>query len=770
MIFTSSLGRIITAAIMLSAVFVSSLASANENLSRPKIGLALGGGGAKGAAHVGVLKALEEMHIPVDYIAGTSMGAYVGGLYASGMSADDIHVLLESIEWKKGYQDREKRGKRRVRTKASDDRFNIQANIGYEGTEIKTPQGIVQGQYMKRILRESTGSLPAFSSFDNLVLPFRAVATDIEKLTPVVIDKGVLSKAMLASMSVPGALPAVELDGHLLVDGGPVNNMPVDVLKEMGADIIIAVDIGTDYVKADKLKSFYQVSNQLINFMVRNSTEAQIAKMSKDDILLRPDVGDMHTADFYRMPEALQKGYQAAHLAESSLSNLIVSSADYQAYVERKQKRRKQLEYADQIEVAKVVIDNQTPLSDQVLMDRLKISTGKIDTHELEKSIENLNALDRFESIGYEVHQVDGENELHLEARERSWGPSFLDFRFAIEDDFNTNTLYSAGVRITNTGLSEYGAELVTQLELGNDKVARVELDAPLTASQEFHSIIWGQYSVNQFARYRQSDDEPIIDRDNDIAETADYSEWEMGTELTWQPELWSEFTVGYQYLLGDEKRLGGKNNKNFLRKRPYLRMTLDTLDNRVFPAEGSYLSLTHSWLHDEIRFYENSDQGTLDARQLELEALHAESYGKHTLYGRVSYSRTSAIVEDISGFAYQPRSLLIEPKGLGGLFNLSGFPRQRLLGNNLAFASAIYRYRLQDNDFGLFKTPVYIGASLERGAVWNNPDFSIKDIPFYNAGSIFAGVDTMIGPVVVAYGYAETGDDSFYLSLGTQF
>nr|WP_235869543.1 patatin-like phospholipase family protein [Veronia nyctiphanis] len=250
--------RIFTAAVLLSAIFSSTLTFAEEKSERPKIGLALSGGGAKGAAHVGVLKALEEMHIPVDYIAGTSMGAYVGGLYAAGMSADEIEVLIDTIEWNQGYQDRESRADRRVHSKASDDRYNIQASIGYEGTEIKTPQGIVQGQYMKRILRESTGTLPALESFDDLVIPFRAVATDIENLGTVVIDKGVLTKAMLASMSVPGALPPVKLDGKLLVDGGSVNNMPVDIVKAMGADIVIAVDISTDYAKADNLKTFYQ--------------------------------------------------------------------------------------------------------------------------------------------------------------------------------------------------------------------------------------------------------------------------------------------------------------------------------------------------------------------------------------------------------------------------------------------------------------------------------------------------------------------------------
>ncbi|MFD2178771.1 patatin-like phospholipase family protein [Veronia pacifica] len=763
--------------LMLPFVLFSDFALSDvDESSRPKVGLALSGGGAKGAAHVGVLKALEELHIPIDFVAGTSMGAYVGGLYASGMSADDIEVLIESIEWSKGYQDREGRAERRVHTKASDDRYNIRANIGFEGLEIKTPQGIVQGQYMKRILRESTGSLPELLTFDELVLPFRAVATDIENLTPVILDGGILSEAMLASMSVPGALPPVRLNGQLLVDGGPVNNMPVDVLKAMGADIVIAVDIGTDYAKEDKLKSFYQVSNQLINFMVKNSTKDQIAKMSQQDILLRPDVGDMETTEFGRMPEALKKGYQITLSSEASLSSLMKSSAEYQTYIDNKQQRRKQLVYADQIEVDRVGITNQSPYSDEVLKERLNISHGKIDTRELEKAIENLNALDRFESIDYHLHQDDGENILHLEVRERSWGPNFVDFRFSIEDDFNTTTFYTTGMRITNTGLSEYGAELSTELEMGNNKLVGVELFAPLVPSQEYFSLVWGKYSKKQVNRYFYTfGGEPSLDvqgafSDLTVVERTD--QWEVGLEFSWQPTLWSQLSVGYQRLVGETIALNIES-KNYVRSEPYISYTIDTLDNRVFPTEGSFLLARHRWVTDDFITEPILGNTVVKSKQLDLELLHAGSLGRHTVYGRLSYSGSSDILDvsessSISGFAQT--NLVIEPRKLGGLFNLSGLPRGRLTGDNSMFGSLIYRYRLQDNDFGLFKTPVYVGASIERAAIWNNPELSLKNVPYFNAGSVFVGVDTLFGPLLLAYGLADEGNDAVYLSLGTQF
>nr|WP_235869542.1 POTRA domain-containing protein [Veronia nyctiphanis] len=488
-------------------------------------------------------------------------------------------------------------------------------------------------------------------------------------------------------------------------------------------------------------------------------------------MLLTPAVGDMETADFDRMPEALQKGYQITRLSEASLKPLKVDSAVYQDYVERKQARRKLLEFGDQMTISDVVINNNTSLSDEVLKDRLDVDLGLLDTAKLEESISNLNALDRFESVDFEIHKNDGSNALFLDVEERSWGPSFLDFRVNIEDDFSTSTLYSAGVRITNTGLSEYGAELMTELELGNRKVAGVELFAPLVASQEFFIRPWGKYIAEQVTQYDLTDDEKKIDeQESVIILTSRTKEWRMGAELGWQPELWSQFSVGADFVVGEETRGGALFRREFSQDKQYISITLDTLDNRVFPSSGSYFHAQLSSVRDTVLDNQLFEK-VIDSNQVEVELSHAQSIGRHTLFGELSYQGTDVDrAAAITSFGFDTGELVVRLRELGGLFNLSGLPQGRLRGDNSAFGSLIYRYRLQDNDFGLFKTPVYVGASIERGSVWNNPDFSIKDIPFYNAGSIFAGVDTIIGPVLVAYGITDSEHDSFYLSLGTQF
>ncbi|WP_133150092.1 patatin-like phospholipase family protein, partial [Vibrio splendidus] len=382
---------------------------------RPTVAVVLAGGGAKGAAHIGVLKALEEMQIPVDYITGTSMGSYVGGLYATGMSADEIESFIYTVDWNRGYRDRVNRSDRRVRDKEYEDRYQLNTDLGLGWGEIKARKGVVQGQNMLRILRETTGNLSPFDSFDHLAIPYRSVATDIIKLEEVVIDHGHLVDAMMASMSVPGALPPYEVDGRMLVDGGVTNNMPVDVARAMGADIVIAVDISSNYKDKEDFTTFLSAADQLSNYLVRRSTQEQAETLTDDDVFLRPDVGQMDTTEFDKMPGAYQAGYDAAREYSSELSKLSLSNADYQKYIEHKQQARKQLKHGDQTVVDKVVINNNSHYSDKLIENRLRLDSGKIlKTSEIESQVKDLYALDRFELITYEFENVDGEDQLQV--------------------------------------------------------------------------------------------------------------------------------------------------------------------------------------------------------------------------------------------------------------------------------------------------------------------------------------------------------------------
>lgn len=745
-----------------SSVFLylfSSIAVASDE-SRPKIGLVLAGGGAKGAAHIGVLKALEEMHIPIDYITGTSMGAYVGGLYASGMSADEIEAFIDTVDWNSGFVDKVERSERQIRDKEYEDRYQIGTDIGFSFTELKAPKGFVQGQTMAKILRTTSDNIPYLNSFDELPIPFRAVATDIEKLEPVILDKGNLAEAMMASMSVPGALPPAEYDGRLLVDGGVVNNMPVDVVREMGADIVIAVDIGSDYLEADDISSYLSVMGQLTNFMVKNSTKQQEKLLDEQDILLAPHVGKMETAEFDKMPFAYGKGYDIAYEKHKALDKLVLSDKKYQEYLKEKELKASTLLRGEDLYVNKITIKNDSLYTESMLLDRLNLEEGRsYSADELEEHIRDLYVIDRFERVDYYYQEnEEGTHDLIVEVKEKSWGPNYLDFRFALEDDFDNQSKYSLGMSINFTdieltGLRDNRSELRTNFELGTDKLVSAELYTPFLVNQLLFTSIKSVYSVEQKKFSLSGNELGSIDNDFPL----EYSDLVFEAAVGLQGHLWSDFRVGGRYTKGEVAFTSLRDlNASYSREGVFAQYRLDTLDNFTFPTKGFYVNAEYLYSHDNVEDSVIDIEATKDSViEISLNTRAAWTYSRHTFVGNFEYG----VVENKKG------DLQLEPKSLGGFLRLSGTPKDSLTGQNLVFGSLVYRYRLMDNDFGLFQSPIYLGASLENGGLWNQD--SIKDAPLYTAGSAFIGVDSPIGPIVLAYGRTEQNHESVYLSIG---
>ncbi|ENY6472282.1 serine protease [Vibrio parahaemolyticus] len=733
--------------------------------TRPKVAVVLAGGGAKGAAHIGVLKALEEMHIPVDIITGTSMGAYVGGLYATGMSADEIESFIYSVDWNSGYRDRVDRSQRRVRDKEYEDRYQITTDLGLRFGEVRAPTGVVQGQNMLRVLRETTGNLGRFESFDELAIPYRSVATDILELDEVVIGNGYLVDAMMASMSVPGALPPYKLNGHMLVDGGVVNNMPVDVARAMGADVVIAVDISTDYKTEDDFTGLFTVADQLSNYLVRRSTQQQVETLQEHDVYIRPNVGQMETVEFDKMPWAFQSGYDITKEMESKLAGLRLSNAEYQKYIDHKQEVRKKLVYGDDRVVDEIVIVNNTHYSDVLLTNRLELETGrKIETAEIEKAVENLYALDRFELITYHFEEVDGSNLLVFDVNEKSWGPNYLNFRFFLEDDFDTDSQYGIGMSTNFTNLNSHGAEMALNVEMGTDKLIEAELYSPVLSSQEF--FVAGKVAYSSEGRNLPvSDDDSSLSSVNDFLPVS-YTEFVSEIAIGIQPTLWQELRLGGRYSSGsiELSTLASVGNLDFERRGLFANYRLDTLDDFAFPTRGLLVDLEYLVSHDtspeEIGQSKPKDIVEDTVYEIDARFKGAMSYQRHTLVGQAEYSFVQS----------KNSSITLDPRELGGFLHLSGIPRNSLIGQNLFFSSLVYRYKWFDNDFGLFEAPVYVGASLEHGGTWSDNDLKLNEAPLYNAASIFFGVDSPIGPIMLAYGRTEQNMEAVYLIVGTSF
>ncbi len=748
-----------------SALAQSEYQDSEHSEQRTKVAVVLAGGGAKGAAHIGVLKALEEMRVPVDFITGTSMGAYVGGLYATGMSADEIESFIDTVDWNTGYRDRVNRSERRVRDKEYEDRYQLTTDLGLRWGEMRAPRGIVQGQGMLKILRETTGNLPPFVSFDDLAIPYRSVATDIIELEPVIIGNGYLVDAMMASMSVPGALPPYEVNGRMLVDGGVTNNMPVDVARELGADVVIAVDISTDYKEEDDFTTFLTVADQLSNYLVRSTTNRQAETLTDDDVFLRPDVGDMETTEFDKMPEAFRKGYQAAMQNRDLIKRYSLSSADYQKYVDDKEDARRNLRYGDEIAVEDIVINNNSHYSKKLLENRLALEPGNTySTKEIEQSVQDLYALDRFELVSYRYDEVDGNDTLVIDVDEKSWGPNYVNFRFFLEDDFSTDSQYSIGMSTNFTDLNVHGAELRTNLEMGTDKMIEGELYSPFLSGQKTFTTFKLAYTKEKRnAPFTGFEDTSLEATENYLP--VSYTEWVAEAAIGYQQTLWRELKFGVRYTDGDGElsSLPLLGDVEFKRLGAFANYRIDTLDSFSLPTEGIYLDLNYLISRDKsVGTTELVTDQRVEDTSYEMSGVlkAAHSFSRHTLVANL----------DIGVVTSKNSSVPIDPREIGGFLHLSGIPRNSLIGQNKAFGSVVYRYRWFDNDFGLFTSPFYIGASAEYGGVWSDPDLDYNDLPLYMAGSVFAGVDSPVGPIMFGYGRTERNYDSFYLIIGTTF
>ena len=729
---------------------------------RPKIALVLSGGGAKGAAHLGVLKVLEEMHVPVDMVLGTSMGSYVAGMYALGYSADEVTSKTLQMDWNKGYKDKVTRQDRSLRKKVQADEFQLQTDIGLSDGQVKLPEGVYQGQGMAALLREATSNLPAQRSFNELPLPYRAIATDMETVQPVVLDHGNLALVMQASMSIPGALKPVEIDHKLLADGGIVNNLPVDIAIKMGADVIIAVDISDKLKPKSELNSAFGLVDQLTTYMTRSGTERQLGLLRQQDLLLTPEVTGYSVSDFSRMSEIVGRGESAAHGMAQQLRALSVSPEEYEEYLRGKLDRRAQLSGQPAYYLDKIVIHNNSRLSDEVIKGMLQVETGKVQTNKnLEAGIERINALGTFERVTYQIDEELGQNVLVVNATEKGWGPNYLDFTFAIEEDFSSRSNYSYGAAYTLTNLNNYGGELRNEFSLGTWKHLRSEFYTPFDAQQRYYWQLGGGYDNETRSLYLSQAQlllpGPYAEDSSANFVNMESGSWGVDSELGWNPQPWQQVALGMRAARSLLDLQGGSSETTVYTWGPYLGYDLDSLDSRAFPEQGHYLSGRLTYAHSQGGGELTTDREWGLVSELEL-IQPIPLHERHTLSMRLS-GGGSAVSE------LQPMYL----QDLGGLFNLSGYQRYQLSGRYKLFGALVYGYRLLDNNFGAFKSPVYLGFSLERGNIWAEKS-AINWQDMQNAASIYVGSDTFLGPVYLAYGQADSGDSSAYLLFGDTF
>lgn len=736
--------RQLLASIILCLCMTPSMAA-----ERLKIGVVLSGGGAKGAAHVGVLKILEEHNIPVDYIAGTSIGAYVAGMYSLGCSASEVEAIMMGVDWDSGYSDTIPRNILSYRDKQLRDRYNIPLNIGYNEGQVRAPSGLLRGQTMSQLLRQSTDLVQQFGDFDDLAIPYRAVATDLETSLPVVISHGSMVKAMQASATVPGALQPAQIDGKLLVDGGIANNMPVDVVKAMGADIIIAVDIGSPLVKKDKLDSTIAVLDQLSNFLTNASTEKQKLLLTDKDVLIRPAIDALSTTDFTIMPLALTLGKEAANGQLDKLSSMSVSPEDYAAYVEAKKAKGKLLMADVRHSVNEIVFDNQSKVSLNLLTETLNIKPGQaVSKDELNEALKRIYSLNKFERVDAEFVEGEDGRVLTVTTKAKSWGPNYFQLGFNWEDDFNSESAISFDMAYTMTDLTFNGGEWRNEIKLGMEKLFATEFYQPLDRDQQFFSRARYQYDTRNWDLYDNNNRLLTFDKKTHTIELG------IGYNYTSQGMIELGLVAEKGAIINDAWL---SRDLDFSSYGAYFRFGYDSLDSISFPTSGNRVTLNVYVRNEDFDDIIDDNQNQYSV-QIEADWKGALSVGNHAFVGKASIS-----TNDNDGMN------TLHLSELGGFLNLSGYHKDSLTGAHKVFGAFVYQYDLGRDALGMTDYPLYLGWSLEAGNVWDErSEVTLTDLIY--ASSLYIGTDTSMGPAAIGFGITDLGDKSFYLFVGKNF
>jgi NTE family protein len=708
---------------------------------RPTIGLVLSGGGARGGAHLGVIKALEELRVPVDVIAGTSIGAAIGGLYASGMTVEELEDFVRGIDWDSAFLNSTPRQLGSFRRKREDALFLLDQRPGLDTDGLSLPIGVVQGQVIDTIMARVTLPVAAVDDFDQLSIPFRAVAGDLETGEAVILATGNLGRSIRASMTVPAAMTPVELDGRLLVDGGIANNLPVAIAKEMGAERIVAVDISDKPRSRDLLESIVSVTTQLTAMLTTRGTTEQIALLGDGDVLLTPEFSEEYSAvSFERLAETIETGYLSTMEHSEDFLPYQLSPEEYATYrAALPDPRTTELPTIDFVRMG-----NTDPLARSVIDARIQdVEIGQpLDVDALETSLNRVSGLGIYQNVRYTLVEEGGQHGLDFDLIGRSWGPSYVQLGLRYSAVSDENSRFGIAASYVRTGINELGGEWRATFLLGEDPGFVTDWNQPLGPK----ALTFVNPSLELASTVRH-----VFENRELAAEVKLRSAtFEMGAGREFLD--WAEIRGGFRVGSGDTRlRVGDPAAVpfgSFHRGEWFTRFSIDTLDSISFPVEGSYATI-------EWRGSNSSVFGADDGYdQLLLDWSHAKTWGRHTVLSSVRYDAT------VSG--QTPTYALFS---LGGFRDLSGLHADELTGQHVARLGASYYRRV--GDLALF--PAFVGFSAEVGNTWSRR----SDISGGSAiwgGSIWAGVDTPAGPVFLAYGSAEGGDDALYLFLGRLF
>jgi len=714
---------------------LATLAQAAE-APRPRIGLVLGGGGARGAAHIGVLEVLEKLRVPVDCVAGTSMGALVAGVYAAGVTPAAMREALSKADWDDLFRDNPDFAQRNYYKKSIDRRFIPASETGVGPDGLKYQTGVVTGQKIKLFFNRLVGDYRGEREISALPLPLSIVATDIVHGKKVVFRDGSLTRAMRASMSVPGLMSPVEIDGQKLVDGGLVDNVPIDeVRSRCQADVVIAINVGSPLLKADEIGGLLSISVQMVNILTEQNVTRSLATLKPTDIYIKPDLEGITAGDFKRTSETADRGRKAAEAVAERLRPLAVSDDAYAAWTQRIQLAAKQpARPVDAVEIAGLKRVNPV-----VVQRHVTVKPGEtIDPDQLEAGLNLAYGEGDFEHVDYSLDTLRGRSILRVSPLEKSWGPDYIRYGINLNTNFSVDSTYSLRGAYHKTWLNSLGGELLFHGEIGSRSGAGVDYYQPLDERHRFFSEANVKIE-NKFSGIYQNDkklaDYQVTQADALLGAGINFDR--MGQLRAGWQETWfkAQVDTGSPLFPNDTKTYHGW----------FAALDLDQSDRLYFPTSGWSLS---------TRYFDSQSE---QYSKLVSDARGYLSLGDWVLSSRVSYQG--------SPIGKLP---VYDLGNLGGMLNMTAFSVGQLKGDDMRYGQLRAERIIGRLPLGL-RGDMRLGAALEAAKV-GRPFTETELKGWINSTAIYLGGETPLGPVYLGYGYSSSGGgySNVYLFLGT--
>jgi NTE family protein len=709
-------------------------AASTQPTRRPHIGLALSGGGALGLAEIGVIEWLEENRIPVDRVAGTSMGSIIAAMYASGMSPAEMQKFAEGIDWLEAMLPEPTYAQLAYRRKQDRRDYQINAALGLKHG-LEGPNGFNPGHGIGLLLDRIAFPESGIASFDDLPIPFRCVATDMLTGDRVVLHDGSLATAVRASMAIPGVFTPVEIDGHVLADGGMVENIPVEVVREMDADIVIAVNLSVPLGGREQLESLSGVLSHALNVTILQNERRSLALASA---VITVDTGSFLAADYDRVPDLIHLGYQSAVAqATALLPYAIQSESEWQQYLSVRSSRKR----IAPIQIQAVAVVGGDSDQDSRIKQRLKSATvGPLDLPKLETQLTRMAGEGQFDRLGYEGFTQEGVPALRVTAHEKSYGPPFVDLVVNVDGSGVAAFDFSAGARVTFMDVEHHGGEWRNDLLLGSSNLAASEFYQPLGNTHLF---------VAPFA----------------FASKLPRNAFNGQTRIA---------------VFGDERAGGGLDIGYNGGRRSEFRFGYEIFSGKLAPLVGSagLPSVSGSTGEFRVRYvWDGQDSPTIPSRGIRIVANLSrvlQSPGLAHPIGQLDVQtstfiptgpKTSLFFVASGGTTFRGDAGPFQQFALGGAFRLGAYLPQEFMGNHYAYSSLGFRrefYRLPQ----LVGGRIYWGGWYEAGSAFNDPS------PVVVRGTFNLGViaDTFVGPIALAASASPTGQSRVNFSIGRLF